>query len=163
MYTLDQVNTRIEQFLKEDFPGLKVDKYTIGPSKPFVFTSNDGEKIVKIVEMKEYIKSGLKKYHRLSQAEGDSFCNICKLLGYKEIYGGSHVIIVMENCGTDLFKLLFSNHSNIFDFKLLLQLSLDLFKQIICLQHPLDGTLGVVHGDIKLDNVSLKLNKDEFL
>ena len=159
-YTVEQANRLIGIFLKDEFPELKVDKYTIGDSKPFVFTSVDGEKIVKIVQMKESMKSGLEKYFKLSDPKDGSFCNICKLLGYKEMYRGSHVIIVMENCGNDLFDVLFGKSTITFDFKLSLQLSLDLFKQIICLQHPLDGTPGVVHGDIKLDNVSLKLNKD---
>jgi serine/threonine protein kinase len=158
-YSVDRANRLIEIFLKDKLPGLKVNKHTID-SKQFVFTSNDGEKIVKIVQMKKSMKSGLEKYFKLSDAKEGSFCNICKLLGYKEMYGGSHVIIVMENCGNDLFDVLTGKSTITFDFKLSLQLSLDLFKQIICLQHPLDGTPGVVHGDIKLDNVSLKLNKD---
>lgn len=107
------------------------------------------------------MKSGLEKYLKLSRPkEEGSFCNICKLLGYKEMYQGKRVIIVMENCGQDLHDVLNKKSTIAFDFKLLLQLSLDLFKQIICLQHPLDGTPGVAHGDIKLGNVSLKLNKD---
>lgn len=53
-YSVDKANELIGIFFKEDeFSGLRVNKYTIDDdTKQFVFTSDDGEKIVKIVDMK---------------------------------------------------------------------------------------------------------------
>jgi hypothetical protein len=160
-YTVEQANALLTEHFSEH-PGLTVDKY-ITSGKPFVFTSTDNEKIVKIVSMEQrYISAGLEKYIRLSNAEGHSFCNICKLLDYKEIPSLKIVIIIMENCGQDLFVVLNDARNRLFTFDLrrLLELSLELFKQIVCLQHPKDGSIGVVDGDIKLENVSVKIKDD---
>lgn len=58
----------------------------------------------------------------------------------------------MENCGNDLFIFMKQSHDGM-NTKRLLQLSLELLRQIICL-----SDVNVVHGDIKPTNIAVKVN-----
>ena len=124
----------------------------------YVFITTDGNKIIKFEGRSSSLTDGLTLYHRLSSSQPG--CNICKLLEYQICRREHIIIIVMENCGEDLNRFFTRTGENKMNFKQLLQLSLDLLKQIICLQHPSDGTLGVVHGDIKPENVAVKVKED---
>jgi serine/threonine protein kinase len=160
---------RANVLLGRYFPEVKVDKRII-EGKP-VFTTHDNDIIVKFVQIIndptiiDSTITGLKKYLKWSNPTGESFCNICKLLHYQK-FDGNKFIIVMENCGQDLFELLRhdTHDTGVLNTKRFLQLSLELLKQIICLQnikksHDTDEFIGVVHGDIKPENIAVKVNK----
>ncbi len=79
-------------------------------------------------------------------------CDICKLLHYEVV--GDKLVIVMENCGMDLFHFITGRHQ--ITLNLILSISLDLLNQIICLQRQ-----NAVHGDIKIENVAMYEKMDE--
>jgi serine/threonine protein kinase len=144
---IQQANVLIQQYFP-DHPEYKVDKKTYY-NVPFVFTTLDGTKIIKFMKDKPYISDSIGIYERLSSPSGS--CNICKLLDYKQAIDVGY-IIVMENCGNDLFVFMKQSHDGM-NTKRLLQLSLELLRQIICL-----SSVNVVHGDIKPTNIAVKVN-----
>jgi hypothetical protein len=144
---IQQANVLIQQYFP-DHPEYKVDKKTYY-NVPFVFTTLDGTKIIKFMKDKPYISDSIGIYERLSSPSGG--CNICKLLDYKQAIDVGY-IIVMENCGNDLFVFMKQSHDGM-NTKRLLQLSLELLRQIICL-----SSVNVVHGDIKPTNIAVKVN-----
>ncbi len=158
--TIKVANSLIEK----NFPNeedLQVDKTISQTDTDFVFITKDGNKIIKFED--NIITDGLPVYFDLSSLEAG--CNICKLLKYKICSDPPLTIIVMENCGEDLYSFFKKTGEYKMNFKQLLQLSLDLLKQIICLQHPSNKdpsneTPGVVHGDIKPENVAVKVMED---
>lgn len=89
----------------------------------------------------------MKIYENLSRQ-----CDICKLLHYEVV--GDKLVIVMENCGMDLFHFITGRHQ--INLNLILSISLDLLNQIICLQRQ-----NAVHGDIKIENVAMYEKMDE--
>jgi len=143
--------------LKKYFPDSAyiVDRYTLkgDDSKQFVFTTTDRTKIIKIIQNSPSFDKGIETYERFSHPV--TGCKICKLVTSKKTDDGM-IIIVMENCGEDLVDFLKPKVRTI-TLMQLLQLSSELLKQIICLQNPPDGRAGVVHGDIKLENVAVKV------
>ncbi len=145
------------ELLQKYFPDSEyiVDSYTLKSdvSKRFVFTTTDRTKIIKIIKDSPSFNKGIETYERLSHEE--TGCKICKLVISKKTDDG-RIIIVMENCGEDLVDFLDPKKRTI-TLMQLLQLSSELLKQIICLQNPPDGGAGVVHGDIKLENVAVKV------
>jgi serine/threonine protein kinase len=125
-----------------------------------IFTTADNQKIIKFVDFSPEIENGI-KLHEIYSKIG---CNICKLLNYQIIEDQTKkIIIVMENCGKDLVNFL----KDAISLMQLLQLSSELLKQIICLQTPADGGArgvhGVVHGDIKPENVTVQKNPNSSL
>ena len=77
-------------------------------------------------------------------------CNICKLVEYRTIKKNypientNYYVIVMENCGTDLKDIVITVAD-------LLKIAIDILDQILCLHSK-----KIFHGDIKLENVTLK-------
>ena len=141
---IQQVNDLIQHYFP-DHPEYEVNKKTA----PFVFTTSDGTKIIKFMKYNPYISNSIGIYERLSSPSGG--CNICKLLDYKQAIEVGY-ILVMENCGNDLFIFMKHSHDGM-NTKRLLQLSLELLRQIICL-----SSVNVVHGDIKPTNIAVKVN-----
>jgi serine/threonine protein kinase len=160
-YTIEQANELLRRHF-QDKPDYIVNKLT--SDKKFIFTTVDNQKIIKIVRLQDAMRKGIQLYQRFSSLVPG--CNICKLLEYKEI-DGMRIIIIMENCGEDLFDFLMRENDKI-KLNQLLQLLLELFKQIICLQNTnprgiasdSDTPFGIVHGDIKLENVAVKVTED---
>lgn len=144
---IQQANDLIRQYFP-DHPEYEVNKKTYY-NVPFVFTTSDGTKIIKFMKYNPYISGSIGIYERLSSPSGG--CNICKLLDYKQSIEVGY-IIVMENCGNDLFIFMKHSHDGM-NTKRLLQLSLELLRQIICLSN-----VNVVHGDIKPTNIAVKVN-----
>jgi serine/threonine protein kinase len=103
--------------------------------------------IIKITQG-PYNTNHMKIYENLSRQ-----CNICKLLHY-EVVGHDKLVIVMENCGIDLFHFITGRHQ--ITLNLILSISLDLLNQIICLQLH-----NAMHGDIKIENVAMYEKMDE--
>lgn len=141
--TIDDANVLIRQYFP-DHPEYEVNKKTYY-NVPLVFTTSDGTKIIKVMKIKPYMIDSISIYERLSGG-----CNICKLLEYKQ--ADTERIIVMENCGNDLSVFMKHSHDGM-NTKRLLQLSLELLRQIICL-----SSVNVVHGDIKPTNIAVKVN-----
>lgn len=161
-YNVTTANLLLEKYFPISSGGSEyvVDNYTLSDkSKRFVFTTTDGTKIIKIIKDSPSIDKGIKMYERFSNSE--TGCKICKLVTSKKIDDG-RIIIVMENCGEDLVDFLNPGKRKI-TLMQLLQLSSELLKQIICLQNPPDGRAGVVHGDIKLENVAVQVEDDKSL
>jgi serine/threonine protein kinase len=144
---IQQANVLIRQYFPHH-PEYEVNKKTYY-NAPFVFTTSDGTKIIKFMKFNPYIRNSIGIYERLSLPSGG--CNICKLLDYKQSNDVGY-IIVMENCGHDLFIFMKQSHDGM-NTKRLLQLSLELLQQIICL-----SSVNVVHGDIKPTNIAVKVN-----
>jgi serine/threonine protein kinase len=132
-----------------EHPEYEVNKKTYYDA-PFIFTTRDETKIIKFMKYDEYLSNSISMYERLSLPDGG--CNICKLLNYTQA-GDVGYIIVIENCGNDL-SIFMKRSSDGMNIKRLLQLSHELLKQIICLQKETH----VVHGDIKPENIAVKVN-----
>jgi len=146
--SIKQANDFIKRYFPEH-PEYEVNKNTYYDA-PFIFTTRDETKIIKFMKYDEYLSNSIRMYERLSLPDGG--CNICKLLNYKQANDVGY-IIVMENCGNDL-SIFMKRSSDGMNIKRLLQLSHELLKQIVCLQKETH----VVHGDIKPENIAVKVN-----
>lgn len=129
------------------------------------YISEDGQHAVKIMNLKERInktsidytvdniieslKSELKNYYAITQICPESFC---KLVGYHYDILNTTLIIVMENCGTDLFDI-YSTESKP-DKNTQINHIGQIIDVIKCLHEN-----GFVHFDLKPENIVLHGNQ----
>ncbi len=132
-----------------------VDRVIVNTSKITVVLTTNGF-IIKILKANAG-ELNITPYETISLPTGSespdsavASCNICKLVEYKTVTKNyptnntNYYVIVMENCGTDLKDIVITVAD-------LLKIAIDILDQILCLHSK-----GVFHGDIKLENVTLK-------
>jgi hypothetical protein len=110
---IDSLPHEIPRFEAHEIPRAS-DKIFSSSSFGTGYISEDGQHAVKIINLKqriertpvdniiESLKSELKNYYVIAKICPNSFC---KLVGYHYDILNSTLIIVMENCGTDLFDI----------------------------------------------------------
>ena len=171
---LNPDKTKIDDFIRSlphEIPHLTLDQIPRASNIRFPestfgtgYISEDGQHAVKNINLKqrieqtsinytvdniiESLKSELKNYYAITQICPESFC---KLVGYHYDIHNTTLIIVMENCGTDLFDI-YSTESKP-DEKTQINHIGQIIVVIECLHQN-----WFVHFDIKPENVVLHEN-----